>query len=172
MSQRPDGKPVGVERVVFTRPAAERISNAVRKVEAGNRDGQPLVFRRVSAAAGSQLRLGTFTGDWQTGTYKTVTLTGSTQTASVYNWTTPVVVNTGSTECRRYVIFGNAAGTHSLVEVQLQHTSCTCVLSVGGIDLTQLQGYSASQVQLLGHNTTGPCLQWYSVSTCTTSTAA
>lgn len=172
MASRPDGKGAGTERVAFTRPAAERIAKVVRKVEAGNRDGQPLVFRRFSAAAGSQLRLGTFTGDWQTGTYKTVTLTGSTQTASVYNWTTPVVVNTGSTECRRYVIFGNAAGTHSLVEVQLQHTSSTCVLSVGGIDLTQLQGYSASQVQLLGHNSTGPCLEWYSITTCATATSS
>lgn len=155
----------------FTRGAAERIANAVRTVEIGSR-GAGSIEWDVQRDPPFRLKLATFTGSWEASTWKTVTLNGSTQTASVYNWTTPVIVSTGDSECHRYVIFGKAAGTHSLVEVQLQHTSCSCVLSVGGIDLTQLQGYSASEVQLLGHNTTGPCLQWYSVSTCTTSTAA
>lgn len=168
MAQRPDGKPASTERVVFTRPGAERISKAVRIVEAGSRDGTGLVFDRVPPMA-SPLRLGTFTGTWDINSYKTVTLSGSTQTASVYNWCTPVTGgDTANTSATRYVIFGRVMGTTSAVEIQLQTTAATCAMSMGGIDLTDLAGYDAGQIQLLGHNSTGPCLQWYSITTCST----
>lgn len=168
---RNSGQGAGKSFVQFSRGAAQRIAKVVRTVESGNRDQSPLGFDHPLTPT-RPLRLGTFTGAWQTGSWKTVTLYGTTQTASVYNWTSPVVVSSGSSTCKRFVVFGVAAGTQSLVEVQLQHTACTCVLSVGGVDLTQLVGYSADHVQVLGHNTTGPCLQWYSVATCATSTAA
>lgn len=169
-SQKPDGKPARIERVTFTRPAADRIAKVVRRVELGNRDGAPLVYDRIgdSVPAGSALKLATFTGAWQTGTYKTVTLHGSTQTASVYNWTTPVA----SASTARYVIFGKASGTNAAVEIQLRATGQTCTMSLGSLDLTTLPGFNASAVQLLGHNDSGPCLQWYSVTTCSTATAA
>jgi hypothetical protein len=67
------------------------------------------------------------------------------------------------------VIFGKANGTNSVVEVG---GGPTCRMIVGSLDLKTLTGYDASQVQVLGHNTTGPCLQWYSVTTCATATAA
>lgn len=173
MAQRPDGKAAGTERVVFTRPAADRIAKVVRKVEAGNRDGAPLIFDRVAAAPGSPLRLATFTGNWQIGSFATVTLHGSTQTASVYNWCNPAVgVSTSDTSCTRYVIFGSVRGTNSAVEIQLQPTCSTCHMSLGSIDLTTLPGYVGGEVQMLGHNSTGPCLQWYSITTCSTATAA
>jgi hypothetical protein len=168
VAPKPDGKSSKTERVTFTRPAADRIAKAVRKVEAGSRDGAPLVFDRVVTQS-SPLRLGTFTGTWDINTYKTVTLTGSTQTASVYNWCTPVKGgDTANTSVKRYVIFGRVMGTTSAVEIQLQNTAATCAMSVGGIDLTGLDGYDAGQIQLLGHNSTGPCLQWYSITTCST----
>lgn len=116
MAQKPDGKPARTERVTFTRPAADRIAKVVRRVELGNRDGAPLVYDRIgdSVPVGSALKLATFTGSWAIGTYKTVTLHGSTQTASVYNWTTPVA----SASTARYVIFGKASGTNAAVEIQ------------------------------------------------------
>lgn len=114
-----DGKAARVEPVTFTRPAAERIAKVVRKVEAGDRSAKPLTFERVAQGAKAILKVGTFTGTWATGTYKTVTLNGSTQTASVYNWTTPVVdTETPSTADTQYVIFGKASGTNSAVEIQ------------------------------------------------------
>ena len=83
MTQRPDGKAAKTERVTFTRPAAERIAKVVRKLEQGDRDCAPLRFERVSSSQPSPpLKLATFTGNWQTGAYKTVTLHGSTATAS------------------------------------------------------------------------------------------
>ncbi len=166
MAQKPDGKAAKTERVTFTRPAAERIAKVVRKVEQGDRGAEALRFERLGGTPTS-LKLATFTGNWQTGTYKTVTLSGSTQTASVYNWCNPAVGGSTSDEsCTRYVIFGKVGGTNSAVEVQCQATCQTCHMTLGSFDLSQLPGYDAGQIQMLGHNTTGPCLEWYSVTTC------
>lgn len=156
--------------VNFTRPAAERIARVVRAVEFGNRDANGISMPRPwYSEPGSPLRLATFTGNWETATYTTVTLYGSTQTASVYNWCNPAVgVSTSDTSCTRYVVFGKVGGTNAAVEIQLQATCTTCHMSLGSIDLTQLEGYEAGQIQLLGHNSTGPCLQWYSITDCST----
>lgn len=177
MAQKPDGKAAKTERVTFTRPAAERIAKVVRKVEQGDRGAQALRFERIGGVP-SSLRLATFTGNWETGTYKTVTLSGSTQTASVYNWCNPALGgNTASSTESRYVIFGRVGGTNSAVELQLRTTQCTASLTLGTLDLTALPGFSAGVIQLLGHgaqNTASTCsggLQWYSITTCSTSTA-
>ena len=173
MAQKPDGKAAKTERVTFTRPAAERIARTVRRVEQGDRGAEPLTFERIGVSSPFALKLATFTGNWETGTYKTVTLSGSTQTASVYNWCNPALGgNTASSTQSRYVIFGKVGGTNSAVEIQMQATSQTCHMSLGSLNLTQLSGYDAASIQLLGHNTTGPCLEWYSIATCATATAA
>lgn len=106
--------------VNFTRPAAERIARVVRAVEYGNRDSTgPSLDRPWHGEPGLRLKLGTFTGNWQTAQYTTVTLHGSTQTASVYNWCNPAIGgSTSNTTESRYVIFGKVNGTHSAVELQ------------------------------------------------------
>lgn len=164
---------------MFTRPAADRIAKVVRKVEAGNRDGAPLVFDRVAAALGSPLRLATFTGNWETATYTTVTLHGSTQTASVYNWCNPALGgNTESSTESRFVIFGKVSGTNSAVEIQMKATQCSDSLTLGSVDLRSLPNFDASVIQLLGHgeiddsSTCSGGLQWYSITTCSTATAS
>jgi hypothetical protein len=89
MAKRPDGKPASVDRVSFTRPAAERIGKAVRQVEAGDRDLGPIEWGpRGGAASGKVFRVGTFTGDWAINTAKAVTflnVTNTPNTASVIN---------------------------------------------------------------------------------------
>lgn len=160
--------------VNFTRPAAERIARVVRAVEFGNRDslGQS-IDRPWYGGSGASLKLGTFTGNWETATYTTVTLHGSTQTASVYNWCNPALgVATSDTSCTRYVVFGSVRGTNSAVEIQLQPTCSTCHMSLGSLDLKSLPGFVAGEIQMLGHNSTGPCLEWYSITTCSTATAS
>jgi len=160
--------------IQFDDGSGRRIGSAVRFVEelAGKR--KPLLFDRVDTSSPGKLSVATFTGSWETGTWKTVTLVGGTNTASVYNWTTPVL----SDSCSRYVVFGKASGTNSLVEVQLQATCSTCTLTLGGVDLTQIAGYSSTEIQLLGHgaadegSTCASGLQWYSISTCATATSA
>lgn len=90
MAQKPDGKAARTERVVFTLSAAERISKAVRIVEAGDRDAGGLSFGRPGNSSGSSkpFRVCTFTGAWSISSSKTVTFkyqTATPNTAAVQN---------------------------------------------------------------------------------------
>lgn len=158
MAQKPDGKAAGVERVSFTRPAAERISRVVRTVEQGDRAAAALTFDRSGAGAGggpTLLRLTTVTGQWATGSTVVVTFFGVTSTpntAAAQNLYLPIDVAAGkSAEC----VIARAGGTWTLVSV----------------NLTKLKSFSSGEVQLFGHNSSG-FSEWYSVTTCSTSTAA
>lgn len=163
MAQKPDGKAAKTERVTFTRPAAERIAKVVRQVEAGDRKGAALSFgARVSGGAGAVLKLGTFTGAWATASYKTVTLAGTTNTASVLNACNPVA----EAACERTVVFSSVSGTQVAVELQYRPTCATCHISIQGFDLSSLPDYSGSTIQILGHDADG-CLRWYPVYECT-----
>ncbi len=168
----------GSQFVKFSRASAQRIARVVRQVEAGDRSQSGVVFDHPMPGAAVSLRVATFTGSWAKGTYKTVTLVGGTNTASVYNWCNSSDGSTSDTAASQYVVFGRANGTNSVLEIQLQSTSQTCRTSIAGVDLTALPGYSAGSIQLLGHSaaaTSGTAcatLTWYSITTCATSTAA
>lgn len=103
MAQKPDGKAAKTERVLFTRPAAERIGRAVRIVEAGDRDSGPLVFgANIGRDSQPVFRIATFTGAWTLNGIKTVTFfskTSTPNTASVTNYlfTIPASDNTSAT---------------------------------------------------------------------------
>jgi len=88
MAKKPDGKPAGVDRVSFTRPAAERIGKAVRLVEAGDRDLGPIEWGpRGGAASGKVFRVGTFTGAWSVDTANVVTFRNVTTTPNTVHAT-------------------------------------------------------------------------------------
>lgn len=168
-------------RITFTDSAARRIARAVVAFEAGDRNGAGMRLGEAPAAEPPPLQLGTFTGNWQTAQWKTVTLHGSTQTASVYNWCNPALGgSTSSTTDSRYVIFGKVRGTHSAIEIQMrsESTQCTATMVLGSVDLQALPGFVAGEIQLLGHgviNTASTCsggLQWYSITTCGTATSS
>ena len=77
MAQKPDGRPARLQRVQFTRPAAERIAKVVRKVEEGDRRAGPLKFgprqRPVAQGGDSDIfRVAAFTGSWAVDTTKTI----------------------------------------------------------------------------------------------------
>lgn len=164
-------------RVDFTRGAAERIARVVRLVEQGDRNQSGPTWERVNDAIPAGLKLATFTGDWAINTFKTVKLYGVTSTpntASVLNLCTPAIgFKTAQTAETRFVIFGKVKYTTDPVVVDLQSapTNTACVLTLGGVNLSTIAGYSSTEIQLLGHNTTGPCLEWYSISTCGTATS-
>jgi len=82
MANKPDGKPARVERVNFTRPAAERIAKVVRKVEQGDRGAAGLTFspRGLGGSSGKTFRICTFTGAWSIDAFKTVTFRNQTNT--------------------------------------------------------------------------------------------
>jgi len=78
---RPDGKAARVERVTFTRPAADRIAKAVRAVEADAASSQgPTLGVRLEGLAGKVFRICTFTGAWSINSSKTVTFKYQTST--------------------------------------------------------------------------------------------
>lgn len=161
-------------RVDFTRGAAERIANVVRIVETGDRDGQPLRFRRVQESFGSRtLKLGTFSSDWQIDEYKTVTffdVTSTPNTASVLNLTAPSVgFSTTNTAEERFVVFGKVKYTTDPVVVEIeQRNDC---LVIGGFSLAAVSGFDATRQQILGHDDAEPpCLKWFDVFTCATAT--
>jgi hypothetical protein len=159
------GQDAGQKFVKFSRQSAQRIAKVVRQVEQGDRveDGihSNADIYRVPA------KLATFTGTWQTGTFKTVTLTGTTNTVSVMNWTTPVVATPDDQSCERHVVFTKAAGSNVAVEIEMHGSCFTCAHTMDGIDWTTLTGYAAEKTQILGHGSYG-CLTWYDVFTCTT----
>jgi hypothetical protein len=82
MANKPDGKPARVERVNFTRPAAERIAKVVRRVEQGDRGAAGLTFtpRGLGGSSPKTFRVCTYTGAWAINTSNTVTFKNQTTT--------------------------------------------------------------------------------------------
>jgi len=95
------GQGAGNNRFVkFTRPAAQRIAAAVRKVEGGNRDQPPFGFEHPQGIGSNVkvFRVCTYTGAWSKYTDKTVTFkyaTGTPNTVSATNLFFPVTGTAG-----------------------------------------------------------------------------
>lgn len=107
--------------VQFTRESAERIGRVVRAAETTPPAASPLRFEDPPPAE-FRLKLATFTGSWETGTYKTVTLSGSTNTASVFNWCNAVDASGLSSSVTQTVIFAKVRGTNSALELPLSQS--------------------------------------------------
>ena len=136
------------DRVVFLRSDAERIANAVRAVESGNRNEQPLTFRRVeSQRAIRTVRYVDWFSDWATGQSQAITFRDNGQTALAIN--AFAGVDPGSGWVARH------SGTWHLM---------VC-------DLSTQHGYDAGSEQLLGHDADG-ILKWFSVTTCSTASSS
>lgn len=88
-------------RVDFTRGAAERIAAVVRRVEQGDRDGQPLRFGVVADVPSKVFRVARFTGAWSTNQLKVVTfrnITSTPNTAEALNLFANIVGSTATTQ--------------------------------------------------------------------------
>ena len=160
MAQKPDGKPARVERVTFTRGAAERIADVVREVEAGDRDIMPMGVGPRLQENSARIRVATFTGVWATGTTHVVNLgapsgTSTSSTAAAYNAFLPVYAES-PVQC----LLGKPRPTSEATWHLLN------------VNLATLGGFQAGEIQLFGHTTsTGGYVQWYSITTCSTATA-
>jgi hypothetical protein len=104
MATKPDGKPAKVERVVFTRPAAERISKVVRTVEGGDRDQGGISFGSAQGNAPKVFRVCTFTGAWAIDAAKTVTFRNVTTTPNTVSATNLFAALTASGSARACAI--------------------------------------------------------------------
>jgi hypothetical protein len=87
------------DRISFTRPAVERIANAVRAVENARPGGEALGFSsQVSLGKTKVVKLASFSGPWAKGSEKAITFKGTEQTASASNLFYPVP-GTQTREC-------------------------------------------------------------------------
>lgn len=137
------------DRVTFTKASAERIAQAVRIVEAGNRDtgGLPTA-PRFGPGAGAAVRFCTWTADWAHGETAAITFDPATNvTATAVN----VVLGFGPGD--GWVAKKGTAGWHLI-----------------GADLTLQPAFSSTEIQLFGHDDNG-LASWYSITTCATATA-
>lgn len=163
------------ERYLIGPGLRTKLREIIRRVDGtpiGSESEIPTRLQDPRRGGGSTLKVGTFTGSWQTGTYKTVTITGSTQTVQVYNWCNPSVNDgTAASTAAKYVIFGNASGTQSVVEIQAgSGTSPTCSMIIGGINFAALPTFNPLYTQILGHDASG-CMRWFDVTYCATTVA-
>lgn len=147
MAQKPDGKPAGVERVTFTRPAAERIAKVVRRVEQGGRDAGPIRFDRIGAVGGTSVKRCSWTSSWLINGTATISfLSGAQSTATATN------VFLGAGPGNGWIARDGTAGWKLI-----------------SVDLTTQPGYAAEDIQVFGHETSSAVMQWYSIVTCSTS---
>jgi len=121
------GGTAGGERVSFTKASAKRISDAVRKVEQGNRDGSAYIGAPRFSGGGAGVRYCEWTGTWKAGEIKQVTFLAGGMTATAIN--AFVGVDTGKGWVAKH------SGTwHMLV-----------------CNLTTQPNYSSENIQVLGH---------------------
>jgi hypothetical protein len=149
MAKKPDGKPASVDRVSFTRPAAERIGKAVRLVEAGDRDLGPIEWgpRGGGGGGGKVFRVCTFTGAWAINTAKTVTFRNVTSTPNTVS-----AIN---------LVCGLSPTAMCDVSIAKDGTAWYLVQP----NLTQQPGYSANGTHVL--TIQGGVLQWLGTTACT-----
>jgi hypothetical protein len=151
MAKKPDGRPAGVDRVSFTRPAAERIGKVVRQVEGGSRDLSPIEWgpRGVGGGGSAKVfRVATFTGGWGINTAKTVTFRNVTTTPNTVSVTNLVCGLSPTGSCDATIAKDGAAWY--LVQP----------------NLTQQPGYSDSGTLVL--TLQGGVLRWLGTTACTT----
>jgi hypothetical protein len=132
--------------VIFDRSSAERIANAVRRVEIGDRTESPLRFDAVPPPQRKTFRIATFSGAWSVGATKTVTFK--------YQATTP-----------------NTASVLNLVCGLSPSESCDVSIAKDGTawflvqpNLTQQPGYSTSGTQVL--TIQSGVLRWIGTTAC------
>jgi hypothetical protein len=132
MAKKPDGKPASVDRVSFTRPAAERIGKAVRQVEAGDRDLGPIEWgpRGGGGSGGGKVfRVCTFTGAWAINSAKTVTFRGVTSTPNTVSATNLFFPITNTAAGSRDCAIAKDGTAWYLVDVRLQTATAIFVMS-------------------------------------------
>lgn len=137
------------DRVTFTKASAERIAQAVRIVEAGNRDTGALpTAPRFGLGGGAAIRFCSWSTTWAHGTTATITFDPATNATA-----TAVNVYLGLGAGDGWVARKGTAGWHLI-----------------GADLTLQPNYGTNTIQMLGHDDAG-IARWYSITTCATATA-
>jgi hypothetical protein len=144
------GQAAGRQFVSFTRPAAQRIAKVVRTVEAGNRTQPGIEFDHpIQQPTFRLIRQATFSGAWGVNSTAVVTFVQApTATVNATNLTWPLG---GCTQSTTTCIVGKEGTNWWLITPSLP----------------SLPGFSSSNIQMLGHTSSG-CMRWYDIATCST----
>jgi hypothetical protein len=170
VAQKPDGKPANLQKVQFTRPAAERIARVVRQVELGNRDAAPLRFSprlRSPGGIGTVLRVAKYTGSWTYQATKDVQflyLTTTPNTVSVINDMFASLPDTGTNPLN--CVIAQQGTAWSLVNVE--HGIAGLMSQDFNLSTTELR-ITRSVVNFVGGTTAA---QVISVANCSTQVAS
>lgn len=158
MARRLDGSDKGV---LITQESARRIQRVVQRIEGGDRNIPPVPIR-TAFDEGDSLRIGKVADAWAIGTCATVTLwertgTNCSPTEKDPAETVENVVNLSyDIPADSWVLIGHAAdGKWYVVESGIEGE---CRTTIGGEDVTQLPGWSASAKQALSQE--DGCLKW------------
>ena len=148
-SQKANNGPqaAGNQYVKFTRQSAQRIADAVRTVEGGNRDQPGVVFDHPLPGAAKVFKVATFTGSWAIGSTKTVTFKNQTNTPN-----TAVAVNL-------------YCGMNPTATCDISIAKSGTAWYVLQPNLTQQPGYSGSGTQVL--TVVNGNLTWIGTTACT-----
>lgn len=163
----------------FSADDAKRIGRAVRVVERlppGNETSGP---QSPEVSRGVRLLLGKVEGSngWSVGSTAVVTVHNGSPIASAI---TLVATNqflkfsTGTQCTQHWVALGHNGWGWYAVAREPSCTGSTCSMTFAGIDFTEVPGYSATTIQLLGHSSAGTAtdgtacvsLQWYDITQC------
>lgn len=158
----------------FSLNDAKRIGRAVRLVERDEPRQDLSGSRDATMSRGVRLLLAKHEGTngWAKETTATVTVYNGEPLASAI---TVVAHNqfltfSTTTACtQRWVALGhNGWGWYAISQEKACTTTTTCSMDYAGMDYSVLPNFDATKIQLLGHSSSGPCLQWYDIATCST----
>ena len=162
----------------FSANDAKRIGAAVRIVEGDRTGRRASTGSNVGANAGVRCMLGKIgTAAWNKNATAVVTIyageQGSETTAGTLVARNYFASLSTSTSTARWVSVSNNGFGWILIEADSPDVAetTTCSITLGGFSLTQLGGYQANEIQVLGHNGSA-CLTWYSITTCSTATTS
>lgn len=124
--------------IQFDDTSGRRIGDAVRFVEEQTNKRKPLAYSPVletnRGGRGVSLTLATFKGAWAIGESRTVTLAGSTVTASVLNLCQP---SRGNGAASLNVVFAKSSAGYNVVEIDPGQTTSVCG-NIQGPDLIRV----------------------------------
>lgn len=155
----------GEPRVSFSQGDAQRISAATLAYERGNRDMPAIRFRQPGDGGGA-IRVGKVSQDWSVGTCTTVNIweDGSGCEPTNSNDTVEDVANlTMKVSAGSWVFIGQAANGRWYLLAAGNNDSCK--KSIGGQDVSSIDGHDSAKTQVLGHDANG-CLKWIDTTPC------
>jgi hypothetical protein len=151
----------------FSLNDSKRIGKAVRLVERSEPRQQLGGQNEAAISRGVRLLIGKHEGSngWAKETTAVVTIYNGDPIASAVTVVArnQFVTFPTSADCtQHWVALGHNGWGWQAINRERACTT-TCSMDWAGVDFSAFPGFDEDKIQLLGHNTSGPCLLWYDV---------